>query len=123
MSDKSQSEHRQERRKFVRVSIYAVTRYFCLARNQEIGVQTRLSDISEGGAMLVTFDEGIPIDTEISVSFVLPGPNEEFVSAKAIVRHSGFLEENLFRSGVEFTKLSKAHLEAIRRYVRQKSGL
>lgn len=119
MSDLN-TEHRHERRRFVRVDVYAVTRYFCPLRDKEIGVQTRLSDISEGGAMLLTFEEGIPIDTEVSIDFVLPDDSKGIVSAKGKVRHTGPVESNMFRSGVEFLKLhSKSH-QAIKNYVSRK---
>ena len=110
------TDFQKERRKFVRAGIYAVTRYFCPLRDREVGVQTRISDISEGGALLVTFMEGVPIDAPVEMSFILPGGNL-LVSVKGVIRHTGSLEKDLFCSGVEFFKIKKNELLAIREYV------
>ena len=107
----------KNRRKFVRVNIYAITRYFCPLRDMEVGVQTRISDISEGGALLMSFAEGLPPEAPVQVSFVMPGEESQFVTVEGMVRHAGPFENELFRSGVEFLKLKKKDLEAIHRYV------
>ena len=78
-----------DRRKFVRVDIYAITRYFCPLRDMEVGVQTRISDISEGGALIMSFEEGIPLEASVKMSFVMPGEGDRLVSIEGIVRHSG----------------------------------
>jgi c-di-GMP-binding flagellar brake protein YcgR len=117
MSQHSQETRHHERRRFVRVDVYAVTRYFCTIRDKEIGVQTRISDISEGGAKLITFEEGIPVGTLVSMNFQLPTTPETFVTVEGMIRHSGLLDEDLYRSGIEFTKIPKRNLEAIRSYV------
>jgi len=106
-----------ERRKFVRASIYAITRYFCPLRDREVGVQTRISDISEGGALLVTFMEGVPMGAPVKMNFVMPGTGDLLVSVEGMIRHTGPLEKDLFRSGVEFFKMKKKDLLAIRDYV------
>ena len=127
MKEFHDDNNRHERRKHFRVDIYAVTRYFCPFRNEEIGVQTRLSDISEGGARLLTFEEGIPVNTEVLISFVLPTPKEQLVTLKGVVRHSGLLEknlspsQNLYRTGIEFSEITPKGLRAIRSYVENKS--
>ncbi len=107
----------KDRRKFVRVSIYAISRFFCPLRDMEVGVQTRISDISEGGALLVTFMEGVPVGAPVKMSFVLPGEEGLFISLEGIARHTGALDKDLFRSGVEFLKLKKKDLEAVQGYV------
>lgn len=110
----------KDRRKFVRVSIYAITRYFCPFRDMEVGVQTRISDISEGGALLVTFMEGIPVGAPVKMSFVMPGNENLFVSVDGVVRHTGLLDKELFRSGIEFFKLHTQDREAIRKIINSK---
>ena len=116
----SKSE-KKERRKFVRVSIYAITRYFCPLRDREVGVQTRISDISEGGALLVTFMEGGPVGVEVKMSFVMPGKANLLVSVEGVARHTEVLEKDLYRSGIEFLKIKKKELLAIREYVALKT--
>ena len=108
---------REERRRFIRVSIYAITRYFCPLRDMEVGVQTRISDISEGGALLVTFMEGVPVGAPVKMSFILPGEQDVFISVEGIARHPGALDKDLFRSGVEFLKIKEKDRLAIRKYV------
>jgi c-di-GMP-binding flagellar brake protein YcgR len=107
----------KDRRKFVRVSIYAITRYFCPLRDMEVGVQTRVYDISEGGALLMSFSEGLPTEAVVKMSFVMPGPESQLVTVEGRVRHTGFLEKDLYRSGVEFIKLKKKARKAIHEYV------
>ena len=107
----------KDRRKFVRASIYAITRYFCPLRDREVGVQTRISDLSEGGALLVTFMEGVPAEAPVKMSFVMPGEGNQFVTVEGKVKHTGILDKELFRSGIEFLKLKKKDLLAIRKYV------
>ena len=111
------SDARKERRKFIRVKIYAVTRYFCPLRRTEVGVQTRISDISEGGALMETFMEGIPVEAPVKMSFVMPGTEDRLVTIEGRIRHTGFLEKDLYRSGIEFLKLKKKDQESIRDYV------
>ena len=107
----------QDRRKFVRVSIYAITRYFCPLRDMEVGIQARISDISEGGALLVTFSEGIPPEAWVKMSFVMPGDGSQLVNLEGKIKHTGFFEKDLFRSGVEFLKMKKKDLQIIHGYV------
>jgi c-di-GMP-binding flagellar brake protein YcgR len=110
-----------ERRRFIRVSIYAITRYFCPLRDTEVGVQTRISDISEGGALLVTFMEGVPVGVPVKMSFVMPGKENLLISVEGIARHTEILDKDLFRSGVEFLKIKKKDVLAIREYVASKT--
>jgi c-di-GMP-binding flagellar brake protein YcgR len=107
----------QDRRRFVRVSIYAITRYFCPLRDMEVGVQARISDISEGGALLVTFSEGIPPEAAVQMSFIMPGDESQYVTVEGKVRHTGIFEKELYRSGIEFLKVKKKDLQAIHKYV------
>ena len=107
----------KDRRKFTRANIYAITRYFCPLRDTEVGIQTRISDISEGGALLVTFMEGVPVEASVKISFVMPGEKEVFIAVEGIARHTGILEKDLYRSGVEFLKIKEKDRSAIREYV------
>ena len=111
----------KDRRKFVRVGIYAIARYFCPLRDMEVGVQTRISDISEGGALLVTFMEGVPTEAPVKMSFVMPGEQGLFISVEGIARHTRALDKDLFGSGVEFLKIKEKDQRAIREYVATQS--
>lgn len=108
---------KKERRAYVRVNIYAVTRYFCEERNAEIGVQTQIFDISEGGAKLLTFEEGIPMEAVVSMKFILPGEDGVLISVEGQVRHTSFLEKDLYRSGIKFLKVKEKDVLAIRCFV------
>lgn len=114
-STKMKSLH--EKRKHVRVDIFAVARYFDPLRMQETGVQTRIANISEGGALLLTFDRGIPVDMSVLLHFRLPEEKSPLISAEGIIRHTSFLEKGLYRSGMEFHNLSEDVLKAIRKYI------
>jgi len=107
----------EDQRRFVRVGIYTITRYFCPFRDMEVGVQARISDLSPAGALLLTFSEGAPLGAEITMSFVLPGHKERLISVKGVVQHTGPFEKDVFRSGVQFTEIKKKDLNDLRAYV------
>lgn len=109
-----------ERRKHARVDIFAVTRYFCALRKQEVGIQTRIADLSEGGALLLTFGEAVPLDMSVLLSFRLPDSETAMVSVEGKIRHGSLLERDLFRSGLEFSYVKENDLKAIRKYISQK---
>jgi len=110
----------ENRRKFIRVSIYAITRYFCPLRDMEVGIQTRISNISEGGALLVTFSEGIPPESLVNMSFVMPGDESHLVTVEGKVKHTGIFEKDFFRSGIEFVKIKEKDRKAVRKLVHSK---
>jgi hypothetical protein len=85
--------------------------------NEEVGVQTRISDISEGGALLATFMEGVPVGTPVQMSFIMPGDEKKLITVEGKIRYTQFFEKDLFRSGVEFSKIKKKDLLVIREYV------
>ena len=107
----------KDRRRFVRVSIYAITRYYCPLRDREIGIQSQISNISEGGALLMNATEGIPLETSVQMSFLMPGDENQLVTVEGKVKHTGVFEKDLYRAGVEFFKLKKKDLQAIHGYV------
>ncbi len=106
-----------DRRKFTRVYINTVTRFFCPTCTHESGIQTRICDVSEGGAFLVTFHQGIPLDTKVTMSFLLPDKTPALIPVEGLVRHTGHLENDLYRSGIEFTKIKEKDRKLIREFV------
>ncbi len=116
--DKNENEKRfKERRKFVRIDVYAVTRFFSPTEEDEVGVQARVSDLSEGGALLLTFSQGIPVDTTISLSFVLPSEKGDFIEILGRVRHTEIKEKDIYRSGMEFLKIKGKEKRTIKEFV------
>ena len=110
-----------ERRRHARVDIFAVTRYYCALRKQEVGVQTRIADLSEGGALMLTFEEGVPLGMHVLLSFHIPGPESALVSVEGMIRHTNLLERDLYRSGLEFLNVKESDLKVIRKYISQKN--
>ena len=109
-----------DRRRHARVDIFAVTRYYCALRKQEVGVQTRIADLSEGGALLLTFEEGVPLGMHVLLSFHIPDPESVLVSVEGMIRHTNLLERDLYRSGLEFLNVKENDLRTIRKYISQK---
>ena len=104
-----------DRRKFARVNIHAIVQYsFPLDGNIAI-VQARISDISEGGVLMVTPMEELRVDALIKMSFVMPAGRLATVEGK--VHHTRILEDNLYQSGVEFLHLEEKDRLAIRKHV------
>lgn len=120
MSGNNSSEASQsstDRRKYIRVDIFAVTRYFNALRRQEVGVQTRIADISEGGALMLTFGEGIPLGTSVRLNFSLPDAVGTPIAIEGEIRHTSLLERDLYRSGLQFFNVKENDLKAIRKYI------
>jgi PilZ domain len=108
-----------DRRKSARVNIQANVAFFL--DNSPGIIQTRISNISEGGALMVTFMRALPVDISIEMSFVLPDKKEEdgrdrqrLITVKGKIRHTRFLEKNFYESGVEFLNLEKKDRLVIR---------
>ncbi len=111
-----------DRRKYARANIHALTRYSCPLSDSIVEIQTRISDISEGGVLMVTFMEGLPPETLVKMSFVIPGSKSGFVTVSGKVKYTGILEEDSYRSGIEFLDLEKKDQLAIREYVASHPG-
>ena len=126
MSDKEEKKLPHERRMYVRVDLYAVTHYCCPIRRREVNIQSRVANLSRGGAMLLTYSEGLPVGTEIEISFTLPDKKEHLVTVKAKVRHTGLHEpspsrtQSLYRSGVEFFMVDAKTEKIIADYILQR---
>jgi c-di-GMP-binding flagellar brake protein YcgR len=103
------------RRKFVRANIHATAHYVHSLHGGSVEIQTRISDISEGGALLVTFADNLPPGTLLKMNFVIPGSH--FVSVGGKVKYTRSLEKDVCQSGIEFLRLEKHIQLAIRDYV------
>ncbi|MFH1800578.1 MAG: PilZ domain-containing protein [Candidatus Omnitrophota bacterium] len=107
----------EERRKFVRASVYATIRYVCPFRGIDVEVRTQISDISEGGVQIVSFMEKIPEGAPVKMSFVTPGDQGLYITVEGIARHTKALDQDAFRTGIEFVGLKEGERTAIRKYV------
>ena len=74
------------RRRYARANIFVRAHYTCPIRNATVEVQTRISDISEGGVSLITSPDQLPPNTVIMMSFVIPGSNGGLVTIGGRVR-------------------------------------
>ena len=120
MTEKSSES--MDRRKSARVNIQAHVAFFL--DNSPGIIQTRISDISEGGASMVTFMKELPVDASIEMSFMMPVKREEdgrdrpqLTTVKGRIRYTRFLKKNFYESGVEFLNLEKKDHLVIREYV------
>ena len=104
-------------RKYVRANIHALTRYKCPTYEKAVEIQTRISDISEGGVCLITFLDPLPPNTLIAMSFALPGDLGGIVTVGGRVKATKILDKDCYRSGVEFLGMAQKTLLAIREYV------
>lgn len=105
------------RRRYARTNIFVRAHYTCPIRNAPVEVQTRISDISEGGVSLITSPDQLPLNTIIMMSFVIPGSNGGLVTVGGKVKDTKVIGQNTYRSGIEFIGMDKKHLLAIREYV------
>lgn len=114
----SHEDHGKERRRHVRVNIRATARYFCPIRHQEVPLEGRLVDISEGGLSFMTFKDIIPLETEVHISFRLSDrETDPPLSVKGRVRHSSVAEENRYRFGIELLELRETERLALRSFI------
>ena len=105
------------RRKCARADIYAITRYVCPVNDNTMEIQTRISDISEGGVLMLTYMEKLLPETLVKMNFVIPGPNGGFMVVEGKVKHTKALEKDSYQSGIEFLGVDGKNLIAIREYV------
>lgn len=105
------------RRKYVRTDIYAITRYLCPVNNSNVEIQTRISDISEGGVLMLTYLEELPLEALVKLNFVIPGPKGGFMIVTGKVKHTKTIEKDSYQSGIEFVEIAEKDLVAIREYV------
>ncbi|MFH1799515.1 MAG: PilZ domain-containing protein [Candidatus Omnitrophota bacterium] len=120
MTEKSSES--MDRRKSARVNIQANVAFFL--DNSPGIIQTRISNISEGGALMVTFMKELPVDTSIEMSFMMSDKKEEdgrdrrrLITVKGKIRYTRSLEKDLYESGVEFLNLEKKDQLVIRECV------
>lgn len=104
-------------RKFARVNIHALVQFLLPLESSPATLHTRISDISEGGVLLVTSTKALNIDTLIDLSFVMPGAGGQLAVIRGKVRHTRNLEKDLYESGVEFLDLKEKDRLVIRAYV------
>ena len=86
-------------------------------------IQARISNISEGGALIVSFKR-LPLDISIEMSFMMSDKKEEdgrdrqrLIAVKGRTRHSRVLEKSLYESGIEFDPLEEKDRLLIRKCV------
>jgi len=121
--DPELNDRQPERRQHRRVHVYIVTRFYKSCSKDCSATQTRIADLSEGGARLMTFDEGLPVGSDIVIDFDLPdASSQDSISVLACVRHSAHHEKDLFRSGVEFLDLKPFDRERLRGFIAEEIG-
>ncbi len=74
------------------------------------------SNVSESG-MLIHTTRLVPLQTEMDISFYLPGDPRPIDGRVRVVRHSDPVKEQQAGMGVEFTSLSTSAKEKLRDYV------
>lgn len=110
----------REPRTNIREEIRATVRYRGPSKEVEIQVQALVANISEKGAFFSTSRESIPPDTEVCVTFRLPGLGNEIpLSIVGKTRRTQRLEGEAWGTGIEFTEVSESNLKAIRNLISQ----
>ena len=93
-----------------------VKAYLLLLREQALRQAAKTDEKISRKEKLGTL-EGIPIGTEVHINFILPGKDSALVSIEGQVRHTGPLEKDLFRSGVQYLKVKEKDRLAIRKFI------
>ena len=101
-------------RTFVRANAHVLVR-FCPINGVALEAQTRISDISEGGVLMEALGNEFPSGALIKMEFVIPGNG--FATVMGKIKYSKPIEENRYRSGIEFINLGEKDRLAIRAYV------
>lgn len=115
---KPQKGARRAERRNIRMEIQATVRYFCPPGKNETSVTAWVSNISEGGALLVTARDGIPVGAEIRATFPLRGHGSESpVTVAGHIRHSRYLQDGKYGSGAEFSDISEEVRKKIRDFM------
>ncbi|MDY6989832.1 MAG: PilZ domain-containing protein [Thermodesulfobacteriota bacterium] len=105
----------KERRKHTRISSLNLVSYTCIGKdNQALGqAMGRTLDVTEGGILLETH---VPMDPAHSVSLTM-GVEDDLVDVKGKVVHCRPGEGKRFQSGVQFTKMNRASLQILKRFI------
>jgi len=74
------------------------------------------SNVSETG-MLIHTSRLLPVDTEVEISFYLPGDPRSIDGQVKVVRHTDATKETLAGMGVHFTRLAAASRDKLRDFV------
>ena len=115
---KPQKSSRRGERRNIRVEVQATVRYHRPPENTETSITASVSNISEGGALFVTHRQGIPVGAEIRATFPLRGSGNEFpITVAGHIKHSRYLPDGKYGSGVEFSDLSEEAKRKIRDFV------
>lgn len=110
----------RDERLILKGDVQAKIRYFCPVKQEEVEIRGQVYDISEGGASLLTFQDELPVDSEIHLAFQLPLTASEatsLIKATGKVRRTKPSGKHHYHNSVEFLDLSKTDRFTIRGYI------
>ncbi|MFA5101430.1 MAG: PilZ domain-containing protein [Candidatus Omnitrophota bacterium] len=112
------------RRRFPRIEPDNCLEYTCSFSEggKQIKITVDILDISEGGMLLITGDNKIPMDAEIVVEFQFPGKSEKNQIKAEVVRTYRREHGKWWYSGVEFADRAQPSIKALFDFIVEKAA-
>ena len=105
-----------DRRRHPRLNLHCVAKFETKDTKEKLSCLTNLMNLSEGGALVVTFNQKIPSNTKVELEFPLPGIKGT-VKAEGTVRNTVAKGKKFFESCIQFSDLSKENQNILKEFV------
>jgi hypothetical protein len=105
-----------DRRKYPRLSLNCVAKFTATDTKEKISCLTNLMNLSEGGALVVTFDQKIPANSKVELEFPLPN-SKKTIRAEGTVRNTVSRGKRFFESCIQFSNVSREDQSVLNDFV------
>jgi len=104
------------RRQSVRLNISCLAKYSVEGVAKRVSTLTNLINVSEGGALVVTFDVQLVPKTKVELQFQIPSFSRPVVVQGEVVQ-SHPKKKNVYQAGVRFLNLKEEDRQGLRSFI------
>ena len=104
------------RRQSVRLNISCLAKYSVEGVAKRVSTLTNLINVSEGGALVVTFDVQLVPKTKVELQFQMPNLAKPIVVQGEVVQ-SHPKKKSVYQAGVRFLNLKEEDRQALRNFI------
>jgi len=104
------------RRKSVRLHISCLAKYNVAGQAKRVSTLTNLVNLSEGGALVVTFDTRLAPKAKIELQFQMPNMDRAIIAQGEVVQ-SHAKKKNVYQAGIQFLSLKEEDRQAIHSFI------
>ncbi len=109
------------RRQSVRLNISCLAKYSVAGLAKKVPALTNLINVSEGGALVVTFDLQLVPKTRIELQFQMPNIGKA-IAVQGEVVQSHQKRKDVYQTGVRFLNLKEEDRQVIRDFIHRTSN-